>query len=190
MGNLEFKQSRVSRSWISEVNALAKALGSARDAIRTFSLYVPRELVRRIVIAGQSAIGSASRQEITVLFTDIREFTTISERHSPEEVVALLSTYFETLNMIVERHGGTIVQYIGDSIFAMWNAPVHDERHVENACRCALSVKAAVDAMNAANHAARSPRTHHPFRPSHRPGRCRERRRRDPPPIIPPSETR
>ncbi|CDM59392.1 MULTISPECIES: adenylate/guanylate cyclase domain-containing protein [Rhizobium] len=157
LGNLEFKQSRVSRSWISEVNALAKALGSARDAIRTFSLYVPRELVRRIVIAGQSAIGSASRQEITVLFTDIREFTTISERHSPEEVVALLSTYFETLNMIVERHGGTIVQYIGDSIFAMWNAPVHDERHVENACRCALSVKAAVDAMNAANNAAGRP---------------------------------
>lgn len=157
LGNLEFKQSRVSRSWISEVNALAKALGSARDAIRTFSLYVPRELVRRIVIAGQSAIGSASRQEITVLFTDIREFTTISERHSPEEVVALLSTYFETLNMIVERHGGTIVQYIGDSIFAMWNAPVHDERHVENACRCALSVKAAVDAMNAASHAAGRP---------------------------------
>ncbi|MBB4171327.1 adenylate/guanylate cyclase domain-containing protein [Rhizobium sp. BK538] len=157
LGNLEFRQSRVSHSWISEVNALGKALGAARDAIRTFSLYVPRELVRRIVIAGQSAIGSASRQEITVLFTDIREFTTISERHSPEDVVALLSTYFEALNVIVERHGGTIVQYIGDSIFAMWNAPVRDEQHVENACRCALSMKAAIDAMNASNRAAARP---------------------------------
>ncbi|MDQ0559033.1 adenylate cyclase [Rhizobium mesoamericanum] len=157
LGNLEFRQSRVSHSWISEVNALGKALGSARDTIRTFSLYVPRELVRRIVIAGQSAIGSASRQEITVLFTDIREFTTISERHSPEDVVALLSTYFEALNLIVERHGGTIVQYIGDSVFAMWNAPVRDERHVENACRCALSMKAAIDTMNASNRAAGRP---------------------------------
>lgn len=157
LGNLEFKQSRVSRSWISEVNALGKALGSARDTIRMFSLYVPRELVRRIVMTGQSAIGSASRQEITVLFTDIREFTTISERRSPEEVVALLSTYFETLNMIVERHGGTIVQYIGDSVLAMWNAPVHDERHIENACRCALSMKAAIDEMNASNRAAGRP---------------------------------
>jgi len=157
LGNREFKQSRVSRSWISEVNALAKALGSARDAIWTFSLYVPRELVRRIVIAGQSVIGSASRQDITVLFTDIREFTTISERHNPEDVVALLSTYFETLNMIVERHDGTIVQYIGDSIFAMWNAPIHDELHVEKACRCALAMKAAVDAMNETNLAADLP---------------------------------
>ncbi|RDJ08697.1 adenylate/guanylate cyclase domain-containing protein [Rhizobium grahamii] len=153
LGNLEFRKSRVSRSWISEVNALATALGSARDAIRTFALYVPRELVRRIVIAGQSAIGSASRQEITVLFTDIREFTTISERHSPEDVVALLSTYFEALNVIVEHHGGTIVQYIGDSIFAMWNAPIRDGRHVENACRCALAMKAAIDTMNASNRA-------------------------------------
>ncbi len=157
LGNLEFRKSRVARSWISEVNALAKALGSARDAIWTFSLYVPRELVRRIVIAGQSAISSASRQEITVLFTDIRDFTTISEQHSPEEVVALLSTYFETLNMIVERHGGTIAQYIGDSVFAMWNAPVRDERHIENGCRCALSMKLAIDAMNAENRAAGRP---------------------------------
>ncbi|MEZ2127052.1 MULTISPECIES: adenylate/guanylate cyclase domain-containing protein [unclassified Sinorhizobium] len=151
MGKLEFGESRVSHSWISEVNSLAKALSSARNAIRNFSLYVPRELVRRIVIAGQSA--AAARQDITVLFTDIRDFTTISERHSPEEVVALLSSYFQTLNDIIERHGGTIVQYIGDSVLAMWNAPVRDDRHVENACRCALAMKAAIDAMNTANSA-------------------------------------
>ncbi|TCL64609.1 adenylate/guanylate cyclase domain-containing protein [Rhizobium sp. BK251] len=157
MGNLEFGKSRVSHSWISEVNSLAKALNAARGAIRTFSLYVPRELVRRIVIAGQSVVGTAARQDITVLFTDIRDFTTISELHSPEEVVALLSTYFETLNSTVERHGGTIVQYIGDSVLAMWNAPVQDEHHIENACRCALAMKAAIDAINAANSAAGRP---------------------------------
>ena len=151
IGELEFGESRTAHSFISEVNALAKALSSARTAIKTFSLYVPRELVRRIVIAGQSAVGSAARQDITVLFTDIQDFTTISEQRSPEEVVALLSSYFEALNEIIERHGGTIVQYIGDSVLAMWNAPVLDDRHVEHACHCALAMKAAIDAMNAAN---------------------------------------
>ncbi|NLS05024.1 adenylate/guanylate cyclase domain-containing protein [Rhizobium sp. P32RR-XVIII] len=151
MGKLEFGESRIAHSWISEVNVLAKALSSARHAIRTFSVYVPRELVRRIVIAGQSAVGTAVRQDITVLFTDIRDFTTISEENSPEEVVALLSGYFETLNEVVERHGGTIVQYMGDGVLAMWNAPLHDPRHVENGCYCALAMKAAIDAMNAAN---------------------------------------
>ena len=95
IGELEFGESRTAHSWISEVNALAKALSSARTAIKTFSLYVPRELVRRIVIAGQSAVGSAARQDITVLFTDIQDFTTISEQRSPEEVVALLSSYLK-----------------------------------------------------------------------------------------------
>ena len=63
---------------------------------------------------------------MTILFTDIRDFTTISESHSPEEVVALLSAYFQLMNDIVERHHGVIVQYLGDSIYAMWNAPSAD----------------------------------------------------------------
>ncbi|WP_244490416.1 adenylate/guanylate cyclase domain-containing protein [Rhizobium sp. Root708] len=151
LGKLEVRESRIVHSWISEVNALAKALRSARHAISTFSLYVPRELVRRIVIAGQANVGAAVRQDVTVLFTDIRDFTTISEENSPEEVVALLSEYFEALNKIVERHGGTIVQYMGDAILAMWNAPLHDPDHVEHACHCALAMKQAVDAMNHAN---------------------------------------
>jgi adenylate cyclase len=157
IGKLEFGESRVTHSWISEVNSLARAMSSARHAIRTFSLYVPRELVRRIVIAGQAAVGVAVRQYVTVLFTDIRDFTTISEEHAPEEVVALLSSYFETLNGIVERHGGTIVQYMGDAVLAMWNAPLLDARHVENACFCALEMKAAIDVMNGANSAAGRP---------------------------------
>ncbi len=151
IGDLKFEGRRLPHSLIAEINVLARALGAARNTIATFSLYVPRELVRRIVSSGQAAAGSADRQEITVLFTDIRDFTTISEEHSPEAVVELLSDYFELLNETVERHNGTIVQYLGDSIFGMWNAPTRDERHVENACRCALAMKAAVDALNDAS---------------------------------------
>ena len=151
IGDLDVRQSPTIDSRIAEINTLANALGSAREAIRTFALYVPRELVRRIVASGQSVAGNAVRQRVTVLFTDIQDFTTISERHSPEDVVAMLSTYFQVMNEIVERNNGVIIQYLGDSIYAMWNAPSADERHVEDGCRCALELKAAIDAFNADN---------------------------------------
>lgn len=140
-------------SHVAEINTLAVAMATARGAIRTFALYVPRELVRRVIAAGRQDPGTARRQEVTVLFTDIRDFTTVSEQHPPEEVVALLAAYFERLNAVVEAHDGVIVQYLGDSIYAMWNAPDADPDHVDKACRCTLALVAAVDALNADNRA-------------------------------------
>ncbi|MBY3036331.1 adenylate/guanylate cyclase domain-containing protein [Rhizobium laguerreae] len=151
IGDLEVDEKGVSHSWISEINTLAGALAASRHAISQFALYVPREVVRRIVNPEGRAVAKAQRQDVTVLFTDIRDFTTISEQHSPEDVVDTLSAYFELLNTIAERHGGTVVQYLGDSIFVMWNAPVPDARHAENGCRCALAMKAAIDELNEAN---------------------------------------
>lgn len=151
IGDLDVGEKAVSHSFISEINTLAGALAASRHAIGQFALYVPREVVRRIVSPEGRAVVKAQRQDVTVLFTDIRDFTTISEQHSPEDVVDTLSAYFELLNTIAERNGGTVVQYLGDSIFVMWNAPVPDVGHAENGCRCALAMKAAVDALNEAN---------------------------------------
>jgi adenylate cyclase len=151
IGDLDVGEKGVSHSWISEINTLASALAASRHAISQFALYVPREVVRRIVSPEGRAVVKAQRQDVTVLFTDIRDFTTISEQHSPEDVVDTLSAYFELLNTIAERNGGTVVQYLGDSIFVMWNAPVPDVGHAENGCRCALAMKAAVDDLNEAN---------------------------------------
>ena len=118
---------------------------------------MPRELVRQIVASGQAEAGRAVRREVTVLFTDIRDFTTISERLSPEEIVDLLSAYFQAMNEVVQRHNGVIVQYLGDSIYAMWNAPTENPDHVGDGCRCTLALKAAIDAFNAANARAGKP---------------------------------
>jgi adenylate cyclase len=157
IGDLATTGQSAVRSHIDEINTLAGALGSARRAIGTFALYMPRELVRKIVASGQAVAGSAVRQEVTALFTDIRDFTTISESRSPEEVLALLSNYFELMNVIVERHSGVIVQYLGDSIYAMWNAPEPDADHVNHACRCVLALKEGIDELNAANRASGLP---------------------------------
>lgn len=149
LGDLDFEETTEVRSRIKEINTLGHALGAARDAIRTFALYVPRELVRKIVASGQFAGRGASRQEVTVLFSDIKDFTTISERHSPESVVLGLSAYFDLMNREVEDNQGSIVQFLGDSIYAMWNAPVAEVDHAAHGCRCALDLAAAVRRFNA-----------------------------------------
>ncbi|MFS8145879.1 cyclase [Rhizobium sp. R635] len=151
IGDLDVGEKALSHSWITEINTLAGALSASRHAIGQFALYVPREVVRRIVSPEGRAVVKAKRQDVTVLFTDIRDFTTISEQNSPEDVVDTLSAYFELLNTIAEGQGGTVVQYLGDSIFVMWNAPVPDMQHVEHGCRCALAMKAAVDGLNEEN---------------------------------------
>ena len=151
IGDLDFGEKPVTHSWITEINTLATALAASRHAISQFALYVPREVVRRIVNPEGRAVAKAKRQDVTVLFTDIRDFTTISEQHSPEDVVDTLSAYFELLNTIAERNDGTVVQYLGDSIFVMWNAPVEDVDHAEHGCRCALAMKAAIDELNEEN---------------------------------------
>jgi adenylate cyclase len=86
---------------------------------------------------------------VTAWFTDIYDFTTLSEQRTPEEVVALLSDYFDIFNETVSEHGGEIIQFLGDSVFAMWNAPVADEHHAENACLCALAVDRKLRVFNA-----------------------------------------
>ncbi|KRD53241.1 MULTISPECIES: adenylate/guanylate cyclase domain-containing protein [Sinorhizobium/Ensifer group] len=157
IGDLNFTGKGVAHSWITEINTLGGALAASRRAIVQFALYVPREVVRRIIDPQGGAVVKGRRQEVTALFTDIRDFTTISEQHSPEDVVDILSAYFELLNGIAEEHGGTVVQYLGDSIFVVWNAPVEDIRHAEHGCRCALAMKAAVEGLNAANRQAGRP---------------------------------
>lgn len=147
--DLDFTEAREVSSRVTEISTLGRAMNRARDAIFTFALYVPKELVRKGIESGHFAGRGARRQEVTALFTDIYDFTTLSEQRTPEEVVALLSDYFDIFNETVSAHGGEIIQFLGDSVFAMWNAPVPDPYHAENACRCALAVEERLRVFNA-----------------------------------------
>jgi adenylate cyclase len=135
---------------VSEIRSLGNAMNRARDAIHNFALYVPREFVRHGIESGRFSGRSAMREQVTAMFTDIYDFTTISEQSAPEEVVAMLSVYFDIFSEVVSAHDGTIIQFLGDSVFAMWNAPVAHARHAEQACRCALAVEERLSLHNAA----------------------------------------
>jgi adenylate cyclase len=150
---LDFETPVEVRSRVKEISALAAAMTTARTTIGTFGLYVPKELVRRIIVAGDFARRGAKREDVTALFTDIYDFTTISERHTPEEVVAMLSDYFDIFSETVAEYEGAIIQFLGDSVFAMWNVPLADPKHALHACECALALQTRLEDFNIKKHA-------------------------------------
>lgn len=85
--------------------------------------------------------------EVTILFADLAGYTPYSERTAPAEVVALLNAYFGAAVPIVLREGGTITQFIGDALMAIYNAPLRQEGHALRAARTAVAFQAAVDTI-------------------------------------------
>ena len=84
-------------------------------------------------------------REVTVLFSDIRGFTSLSEHRQPEEIVALLNRYFEMQVEVIFRHGGTLDKFIGDAIMAFWGAPMQQADHAQRAVRAALGMSEALE---------------------------------------------
>ena len=122
--------------------ALAEYLRERRErqqAVREFSRFVNPHVVRELIAHGGLSREGESRQ-VTLLFSDIRGFTTLSETRSPQEVVELLNRYFTRQVEVIVRNGGALDKFIGDAIMAIWGAPVDDARHAENAVRCALEM--------------------------------------------------
>lgn len=117
--------------------------------VGTLAVYLPVRLVGQI-LGGNSQLGlGGQRTAVTVFFSDIAGFTTISESMRPDELVALMNEYLTAMSDVIEDGGGTIDKYIGDAIMAFWGAPEPTEDHALLACEAALrqlSVHAKVSA--------------------------------------------
>jgi adenylate cyclase len=87
-------------------------------------------------------IGGETR-ELTILFADVKNYTTYSESRSPEEVVRILNDYLASMTDIIIKYDGTLDKFLGDGILAYWNAPLYQANHAELATRCALEMMAA-----------------------------------------------
>ncbi len=121
----------------------------ARDIRKMFSSYVSKRIVDELIRDPSKAKLGGDRKEITVLFSDIRGFTSFSEKHQPEEVVSLLNEYLGAMTNIVFEYEGTLDKFVGDAIMALWGAPVGQPDHAERACRCALAMIAKLKQLQA-----------------------------------------
>jgi len=136
-------------SGIKEINELGRTVAVARRSIWSFARFVPKDIVGGIVDGSISTELGGIRREVTILFTDVSNFTGISEAADPDSLMRQTSRHFAALTEAFLAQGGTVDKFIGDSVMVFWNAPHLQPDHVERACRAALLAKTASDALNA-----------------------------------------
>lgn len=112
-----------------------------------FGQYVPPELVDEMAKdPGAYSLAGESR-ELTVLFSDVRGFTTISEGLDPTQLTQLMNDFLTPMTHVIHQHRGTIDKYMGDCIMAFWGAPVHDEQHARHALLAGLDMIKGLEAL-------------------------------------------
>ena len=136
--DLDLNGKIVFSSRIKEISDLHQAINSLKTTMQSFSYYIPKTLVKKLINRKQSIHVGGRAKEVTLFFSDIAGFTTVSETLSPDKLVTHLSEYFEELTTIIMSNNGTVDKYIGDAIMSFWGAPVPDRHHAYNACRSAL----------------------------------------------------
>ncbi len=114
---------------------------------QTFQQYVAPSIVEKMLSTGELPSYGGERRELTMLFSDIRKFTTFSENHEPEYVVSRLSEYLTEMVDIIFKHNGTLDKFVGDEIMALFGAPYSFVDHAERACIAATEMVARLQAM-------------------------------------------
>jgi adenylate cyclase len=124
---------------------------SQRRRIRSaFSQYLSPALVAQLAQSPEKLVLGGEEREMTIMFSDVRGFTTISEsyKHDPQGLTALMNRFLTPLTNAILDRKGTIDKYMGDAIMAFWNAPLDDASHQLNACDAALDMLERIDALN------------------------------------------
>lgn len=112
-----------------------------------FSRYVSPVVVSQIAASGID-VFKGSQREVTIMFTDIRGFTTLSEKLKPEEIVQMLNEYFTPMTALIKENSGTLDKFIGDAIMAFWNAPLDVENHPYLAIKTAIQMQVELTKLN------------------------------------------
>lgn len=133
---------------ISEIRQLSDSMERMKAALGQVSKFVPKTLVQDLVRSGARMDVGGERRDISVVFTDVKDFTTLAESLPAEDLMAQMSEYFDVVVRCVLANHGTVDKYVGDAVFAFWNAPLRQENHEILACRAALSARTASNALN------------------------------------------
>jgi adenylate cyclase len=116
---------------------------------QAFGRFVSPAVVQRLAENPDKLILGGENRELTLLFCDLRSFTTISEKFDAHGLTRFLNEYLTPMTDVVLDHGGTVDKYMGDAIMAFWNAPLDDPDHARNSAMAALAMRAALATLNA-----------------------------------------
>ena len=135
-------------SHLTEIQQLGSVMALAQRTIWSFAHFVPKEIVKGVIDGSITTRLGGVRQEVTILFTDVWDFTGMAERADPDTLMHQASRHFMVLTEAFLAEGGTVDKFIGDAVMVFWNAPHVQEDHVERACRASLAAKAARESLN------------------------------------------
>jgi len=153
---LEFDKPFHRNSLVREIDDAGHSLDKARGALKWFGAYVPHRLVFRLMELGEDAVRSR-RRDVTVMFTDIVEFTPQAEDLPGQETAELLNHHFALLGACIEHEHGVIDKYIGDAVMAVWGGLSRMEDHADHAVSAALAIVRVVREDNEIRRAAGQP---------------------------------
>lgn len=135
-------------SIMKEVDNMSVAVDNMRSGLRSFKKYVPADLVKELIAMNKEATLGGEKKNLTVFFSDIAGFTSISERLKPETLVEFLGEYLGEMSQIILDHKGTVDKYIGDAIMAFWGAPKEFNDHAVWAAKAALAYQARLKVLS------------------------------------------
>jgi adenylate cyclase len=136
------------RSRVQELDDQASAFNAMLIGLRAFSTYIPRSLVAKLVRTGEIGIAEPREAIVTVMFTDIVGFTTLTEQMDASAVAKLLNHHFAILCRAVDAQGGTVDKFLGDGMLAFFGAPDHLKGHAAAAVRAAAGIREALENDN------------------------------------------
>ena len=151
MRRFSFNPADAIASPFAEIRGAQESVERAKTALRAMVKYVPVDLVRRLYESGRDPVLGADVVEVTVMFTDIADFTTHAESLLPDQLAESLGRYLEAATRAVEGKQGTVDKYIGDALMVLWNAPEPVPDHPAQACRGALACAAATGTLVASD---------------------------------------
>lgn len=146
--NLDVKPQEHPKTTILEILHLAETNERMRNALDAFSRYVPIEIVRQLLDRGEAAKIGGKSADVTILFTDIEGFTSISEKMLPMELALHLEEYFNIMLEELRIENTTVDKFIGDAIMAFWGAPIDNPKHAMSAVRAAWSCTQKLKELN------------------------------------------
>lgn len=138
----------IPESFFRELNDAAASFNLMLEGLRWFERYVPKNLVRRLIKRYGDPSIETSFHEVVILFTDIPDFTGLSEGMSAPEMAAFLNDHFSLIASCIEAEGGSVHKFIGDGVMAVWGAPDPYEDMADRACRAALAIREKLERYN------------------------------------------